>query len=47
MILRESSKTLICGGAIIGDQFVLSSASCVNGYVKTFYMSMFPQTHYN
>lgn len=35
MILRESSKTLICGGAIIGDQFVLSSASCVNGLPVT------------
>ncbi|XP_046866351.1 inactive serine protease scarface [Drosophila willistoni] len=31
MILRESSKTLLCGGAIIGDEFVLSTASCLNG----------------
>ncbi|XP_017083479.1 inactive serine protease scarface isoform X2 [Drosophila eugracilis] len=30
MILRESSKTLICSGAIIGDEFVLTSATCVN-----------------
>ncbi|EDW01151.1 inactive serine protease scarface [Drosophila grimshawi] len=31
MILRESSKTLLCGGAIIGDEFVITTASCVNG----------------
>ncbi|XP_017003304.1 inactive serine protease scarface isoform X1 [Drosophila takahashii] len=35
MILRESSKTLICGGAIIGDEFILTSASCVNGLPVT------------
>lgn len=29
MVLKESSKTLLCGGAIIGDGVVLTTASCV------------------
>ncbi|XP_075166139.1 inactive serine protease scarface [Haematobia irritans] len=31
MILKESSKSLLCGGAIIGDSVVLTTASCVQG----------------
>lgn len=31
MVLKESTKTLLCGGAIVGDEFVLTSANCVNG----------------
>ncbi|KAM7345079.1 inactive serine protease scarface [Cochliomyia hominivorax] len=29
MVLKESSKSLLCGGAIIGDGVVLTTASCV------------------
>lgn len=31
MILKESSKSLLCGGAIIGDGVILTTASCVQG----------------
>ena len=29
MVLKDSSKSLLCGGAIIGDAVVLTTASCV------------------
>ncbi|XP_013106171.1 inactive serine protease scarface [Stomoxys calcitrans] len=31
MVLKESSKSLLCGGAIIGDSVVLTTAACVQG----------------
>lgn len=29
MIARESNKKLLCGGAIVGDDIILTSAKCV------------------
>lgn len=33
MILKESTKSLLCGGAIIQADTVLTAANCVQGYV--------------
>lgn len=33
MILKESTKSLICGGAIIDGDLVATAAHCVEGYV--------------
>ena len=31
MVLLESSKSLLCGGAIVGDNVVATAAHCVAG----------------
>lgn len=39
MVLKESTKSLLCGGAIIQADTVLTAANCVEGCVLIFKLS--------